>query len=177
MSPYGQKDCIEICSLFIVKFTVIYYISTMNNEEIQKDDNIPVMYVLVRSDIGYVHSAVQAGHAVAEYLLNHTPIYKGEMWKNGIMVYLSVKDESQLLSYAHTLHLKEHKYGMFTEPDWGEPQRTALATIAFKGEMFTELRTIKMPKGYLMWLRRYVYKIKRSLSVIYPFSPFVKDNR
>lgn len=150
---------------------------TTETTETKALENVPVMYVLIRDDMRYENEAVQAGHAVAEYLLNHTPIYKGEMWKNGIMVYLSVKDETELLAYAHTFYLKEHKYGIFTEPDWGEPQRTALATIAFKGEMFTELRTIKMPKGYLMWLRKYVYKIKRSLSVIYPFSPFVKDNR
>src|SRR5574343_80779 len=109
---------------------------TTETTETKALENVPVMYVLIRDDMRYENEAVQAGHAVAEYLLNHTPIYKGEMWKNGIMVYLSVKDE-----------------------------------------MFTELRTIKMPKGYLMWLRKYVYKIKRSLSVIYPFSPFVKDNR
>jgi hypothetical protein len=143
----------------------------MNNERINNEYNIPVMYVLVRSDIGYVHSAVQAGHAVAEYLLKCTPMHKGVLWSNGIMVYLSVKDEPELLSYAHTLYLKGHTYGMFTEPDWGEPQRTALATVAFKGEMFTELRTIKMPKGYFTWLRKYIYKTKKFFTKFLPVTP------
>ena len=132
----------------------------METTETKAPENVPVMYVLIRDDMRYENEAVQAGHAVAEYLINYTHIYKGEIWKNGIMVYLSVKDETELLAYAHTLYIKGHKYGLFTEPDWGEPQRTALATIAFKGEMFTELHTIKMPKGYLLWLRKYIYNIK-----------------
>lgn len=134
-------------------------------------ENVPVMYVLVREDMRYENKAVQAGHAVAEYLVNHTPLYKGVLWSNGIMVYLAVKDEAELLSYAHTLYLKEHKYGIFNEPDWGEPQRTALATVAFKGEMFTELRTLKMPKGYLLWLRKYIYKTKKFFTEFLPITP------
>jgi len=142
-----------------------------NVNTIKTQENVPVMYVLVRDDMRYENEAVQAGHAVAEYLVNHTPLYKGVLWSNGIMVYLAVKDEAELLSYAHTLYLKEHKYGIFTEPDWGEPQRTALATIASKGEVFTGLRTIKMPKGYFTWLRKYIYKTKKFFAKFLPVTP------
>ena len=134
---------------------------TIENTIPNTTDKVPVMYVLIRDDMRYENEAVQAGHAVAEYLMNHSTIYKGVKWDNGIMVYLAVKDEDMLHTYSHNLFMQGHLYSIFIEPDWGEPQYTALATIAFKGELFSELRTIKMYKGYFLGMRKYINKIAR----------------
>ena len=137
---------------------------TIENTIPNTTEQVPVMYVLIRDDMRYENEAVQACHAVAEYLMNHSTTYKGVKWDNGIMVYLAVKDEDMLHTYSHTLFMQGHLYSIFTEPDWGEPQHTALATIAFKGELFSELRTIKMHKGYFLGLHKYIKKISRFIN-------------
>lgn len=50
------------------------------------------LYVLVRKDFSKSQQAVQAGHAVAEYLLRGPSTF----WGNGTLVYLGVRDENEL---------------------------------------------------------------------------------
>jgi hypothetical protein len=50
------------------------------------------LFVLVRRDLSKGQQAVQAGHAVAEYLLRGPATF----WENGTLVYLSIKDEMNL---------------------------------------------------------------------------------
>ena len=45
------------------------------------------LYVLIDSGLGPAQKAVQAGHAVAEYLLNNP-----NQWKNETLVYLDCPD-------------------------------------------------------------------------------------
>ncbi len=77
------------------------------------------LYVLVRKDLSKSQQAVQAGHAVAEYLL-HGPITK---WENGTLIYLGVNNEQELVDWKMQLN----NYIEFREPDIGN-QITAIAT-------------------------------------------------
>jgi hypothetical protein len=129
------------------------------------------MFVLVRTDLPYVHQAVQAGHAVAQYFVDgntrdvvfdpsihdridneyYSPSQYGKTveWCNGTLIYLAVPNELELMKWQYKLNNWNHPYSMFYEPDWGsEPTATALATLGFRGD-FSELRTIRMNKGIL----------------------------
>jgi hypothetical protein len=46
------------------------------------------LYVITRRDLGIAYAGVQAGHALAQLLLED----KHEGWDNGTLVYLGVKD-------------------------------------------------------------------------------------
>lgn len=101
---------------------------------------IPKMYVLIRSDLDRPYQAVQAGHAVAEYLIRN-PSCK---WKNGTLVYLHVKNEEDLYKWGAKLDCKEIPYSVFVEPDIGN-QKTALATVLLPEEhkIFKNLKLMK----------------------------------
>lgn len=50
------------------------------------------LYVLVRKDLSKSQQAVQAGHAVAEFLLRGPSTF----WGNGTLVYLGTRNETDL---------------------------------------------------------------------------------
>jgi hypothetical protein len=50
------------------------------------------LFVLTRNDLQPAYQAVQAGHAVAQWMLEN----EGHKWRNQTLVYLSVPDESHL---------------------------------------------------------------------------------
>ena len=71
------------------------------------------LYVLVRKDLPKSRQAVQAGHAVAEYLLRGP----STVWGNGTLVYLTVHDETDLKWWANQISSAGHKVVPFYEPD------------------------------------------------------------
>jgi hypothetical protein len=81
------------------------------------------LLVLVRKDISSEQRAVQATHAVAEYLLQHreTP------WANGTVVLLGVDDESSLQGWKQLIDQAGVSSSMFYEPDIDS--HTALAFV------------------------------------------------
>lgn len=93
------------------------------------------MYVLVRSDLTKIQQAVQSGHALAEYLLNHNTT-----WRNGTLVYLGVTDEAELLHWGRKLSYKGIGWKGFNEPDINN-ELTALATVS-DGKVFRKLRLL-----------------------------------
>ena len=91
------------------------------------------LYVLVRKDLRKSQQAVQAGHAIAEYLLTK----KDVDWYNGTLVYLQVQDEDELFKWF--CRYSEDAVG-FREPDMGG-QITAMAVVSY-GEEFKKLKLL-----------------------------------
>ncbi len=92
------------------------------------------LYVLVRKDLPESYRAVQAGHAVAEWLL------RDQTWRNETLVYLGVDNERDLFDWKDKLNYKNIKYAEFKEPDIGN-QLTAIAALA-DGKIFKKLKLI-----------------------------------
>ena len=94
------------------------------------------LYVIVRKDLSVSQRAVQAGHAVAEFLLRG-PFSR---WKNGTLIYLGVKGLKQLENLKYKLDFHGIPYTEFREPDIGN-EVTAIATDQ-NFEMFNKLNLL-----------------------------------
>lgn len=81
------------------------------------------LYVIVRKDLSAPQRAVQAGHAVAEFLLRGP----STEWKNGTLVYLGVDNLFQLEKLKYQLKVNDVSFVEFKEPDIGN-ETTAIAT-------------------------------------------------
>lgn len=88
------------------------------------------LYVIVRKNLSISKRAVQAGHAVAQYLIR----YPNTEWTNGTLIYLSVPNEQQLNWW---LGNTDNEWITFREPDLGN-SITAIACVS-SGEEFVEL--------------------------------------
>ena len=78
------------------------------------------LFVVVRRDLTPSQSAVQGGHALAEYMLNSS------RWKNSTLVYLGIKNLRSLERLKYRLDQEGTKYYEFREPDIGN-QPTAIS--------------------------------------------------
>ena len=81
------------------------------------------LYVIVRKDLSVSQRAVQAGHAVAEFLLRG-PFSR---WTNGTLIYLGVKGLNQLENLKRKFENDGIDYIEFKEPDLNN-EVTAIAT-------------------------------------------------
>ena len=81
------------------------------------------LFVIVRKDLTPSQRAVQAGHALAAYLL-HSSNFR---WKNETLIYLGVKGLTQLLNLKRRLDFNEIQYVAFHEPDLNN-EVTAIAS-------------------------------------------------
>jgi len=89
------------------------------------------LYVLVRKDLPESYRAVQAGHAVAEWLLYD------RSWNNETLIYLGVPNEFSLQRWVDKLNRKRINWIGFREPDIGN-QLTAIASVN-DGKVFKNL--------------------------------------
>lgn len=80
-----------------------------------------ILYVVVRRDLTPSQSAVQAGHALAEYML------KCGRWANTTLVYLGVDNLFHLEKIKYKLEYDDIKYYEFREPDINN-EPTAIAS-------------------------------------------------
>lgn len=82
------------------------------------------LFVIVRRDLTPAQQAVQAGHAVAEYLIFNPDIE----WSNGTLVYLGVKNEEEIQKWLYRLSMADVLAVCFSEPDMNN-ELTAIATV------------------------------------------------
>lgn len=82
------------------------------------------LYVIVRKDLSSSQRAVQAGHALAAYLLHGSFLRR---WKNETLIYLGVKGLKQLENLKRKFETEGIEYVEFREPDIGY-ETTAIAT-------------------------------------------------
>lgn len=94
------------------------------------------LYVLVRRDLTTSQRAVQAGHVVAQYLLD----CPNTSWSNGTLIYLGIKNEHQLNTWEYKLKDLNINYSKFNEPDINN-QITAIATLG-NDKLFKNLRLL-----------------------------------
>jgi len=78
------------------------------------------LYVIVRKDLSISQRTVQAGHAIAEFLL-HGPFSR---WSNGTLICLGVKGLNQLENIKRKFEWEDIPY---REPDLNN-EVTAIAT-------------------------------------------------
>ena len=82
------------------------------------------LFVIVRKDLSTSQQAVQAGHAVAAFLLRGQFFRR---WQNETLIYLGVKGLIQLENLKRKLDFAEIKYTEFREPDLNN-EVTAIAS-------------------------------------------------
>jgi len=87
------------------------------------------LYVLVRKDLSKSQQAVQAGHAVAEYLLRGRSL----LWHNGTLIYLVVHDEAKLKYWGDIFSNSGIMWVGFKEPNKNN-ELTAIATLLDKNQ-------------------------------------------
>jgi hypothetical protein len=98
------------------------------------------LYVLVRNeDLPKNYQAVQAGHAVAQFCLEHP-----DKWKNETLVYLRGGDLNQIFDWWTVLcdnKIKDMSY--FQEPDI-DYEMTAIAVLSNEktDELFKDMRLV-----------------------------------
>lgn len=82
------------------------------------------LFVIVRKDLTTSQQAVQAGHALAEYMLHGLPFRR---WKNETLIYLGVKGLIQLENLKRKLQVNNIPFVEFREPDLNN-EITAIAS-------------------------------------------------
>ena len=82
------------------------------------------LFVTVRKDLSSSQQAVQAGHAVAEYMLHGLSFRR---WKNQTLIYLGVKGLRQLENLKMKLEINDIPFVEFREPDL-DNEITAIAS-------------------------------------------------
>lgn len=82
------------------------------------------LYVIVRKDLTPSQRAVQAGHALAEYLIHGSFL---RQWKNETLIYLGIKGLKQLENLKWKFQRNNIKFVEFREPDLNN-EITAIAT-------------------------------------------------
>ena len=93
------------------------------------------LYIIVRKDLSSSQIAVQAGHAVAEYVLDNPQI-----WRNETLIYLGVKNLYQLEKWMNKLSDAEIKFTTWREPDINN-EVTAIASTG-SSEAFKQLNLL-----------------------------------
>jgi len=93
------------------------------------------LYVLVRTDLTGSSSAVQAGHAVAQFMIEHPT-----EWNNSYLIYLGVDSKIELDKWAYKLY-NRGRQSRFKEPDL-DNEVTAIAVSGVEQKFFKKLKLL-----------------------------------
>lgn len=100
------------------------------------------LYVLIRADLSQAQQGIQAGHAVAEWMRLQRVQNYAILWKNEILVYLSVKDINCLAEwFAQIMEVDKKAFNnlaAFYEPDM-DNQPTTIACYTDNKNLFSKL--------------------------------------
>ncbi len=86
------------------------------------------LYVLTRKDLSLQYAAVQAGHGLAQFMIEHP----NSDWNNDYLIYLAVEDERELKKVLTKLRVIGIELSFFIEPDLDNQ----LTSIAAYGDGF-----------------------------------------
>ena len=95
--------------------------------------NEPRLYILIDKTLDPIYGCVQGGHAVAQWLLEHSD----QKWNNHYLIYLKCNIYSMLM----TLDMNHIDYSCFREPDLGN-KVTAIAIYSKKSNLTNKLKLI-----------------------------------
>ncbi len=106
------------------------------------------LYVLVRGDLSKSQQAVQASHAVAEFMLysNEEGCRCGrcdhKYWTNGTIVLLKVDNQEDIDIWNHRVAEWKYPFAIFYEPDIDS--HTAIAIYDKDGELSERLKDLPL---------------------------------
>lgn len=91
---------------------------------------------MVNSELSKSQQAVQAGHCLAQHLIDH----KNTKWTNGTLVYLKIDSEKKLQLFYDYLFREDIESSFFREPDRNN-EMTAISCFGHS-ELFKNLRLL-----------------------------------
>ena len=91
------------------------------------------LYVLIDKSLKPVYGCVQGGHAVAQWLIEHSEC-RG--WNNDYLIYLS----ADVSKWKKKLEFLDVEHTEFKEPDLGD-KTTAIAVFGHE-QLFKNLKTV-----------------------------------
>lgn len=94
------------------------------------------MYVITRDDLSPAYQAVQASHAVADFIFQHKDL--ANVWHNisNYIILLSVTNEADLCAVPKALRGLNISFTTFTEPDLGNELTAVAVSPGDKAEAF-----------------------------------------
>jgi len=98
------------------------------------------IYTLTRTDISIGQKITQAGHSLAQYLIDHNPHINGK-WANGSIINLALGSEKSLKRWMKKLDELEIPFSIFREPDMSH-EITSIA-ILHEGDIFKGIPLLK----------------------------------
>ena len=97
------------------------------------------LYVITRKDLSVGQKTAQTGHAIAQYILDHSPHKTGE-WSNDYLICLE-DSKFSMKRWIDYMTKNKIKHSIFKEPDMNN-EITAISLI-HSGEIFKGLSLIK----------------------------------
>ena len=98
------------------------------------------LYLVTREDLPPAQQAVQAAHALTEYLMQHREGASSWHSTSNTLAFLSVPTEESLRSLIHKARRRGFILSEFREPDLGHE----LTAVAFEPKAKSILRTLQL---------------------------------